>query len=55
MAQPETKVLTKEDHEFKFFHSPFEQNIGVGLPLDGSFGVSGSINIIGNDGFRQFL
>ena len=35
-----------EDHEFEFFHSFFEQNIGVGLPSDGSFGISSSIDIL---------
>ena len=44
-----------ENHEFEFFHSLFEQNISLGLPLDGSSGVSSSIDVIGNDGFRKFL
>ena len=44
-----------KNHEFEFFHSFFEQNIGVGFPLDGSFGISDSIDVIGNDGFRKFL
>ena len=44
-----------ENHEFEFFRSLFEQDISVGLPLDGSFGVSGSIDIVGDDGFRKFL
>ena len=44
-----------ENHEFDFLHSFFEQNIGVGFPSDGSFGVSGSIHVIGDDGFRKFL
>ena len=43
-----------ENHEFEFFHSLFEQNISLGLSLDGSSGVSSSIDVIGNDGFRQF-
>ena len=41
-----------ENHEFEYFHSLFEQNTSVGLPSDGFFGVSSSIDIIGNDGFR---
>ena len=44
-----------KNHEFEFFCSFFEQNIGVGLPSDGSFGISGSIDIIGDDGFREFF
>ena len=44
-----------ENHEIEFFRSLFEQNISVGLPPDGSFGVSGSIDVVGDDGFRKFL
>ena len=43
-----------ENHEFEFFRFLFEQNISVGLPPDDSFGVSGSIDVIGDDGFRSF-
>ena len=44
-----------ENHEFEFFCSLFEQNISVGLPLDGSFDVSCSIDVVGDDVFRKFL